>query len=245
METGSPAGLSLGLLSGFRLRTSTGSTSVVRGAQRLIALLALQERPLSRAYVADALWPCGRPDRAGANLRSCLWRVHRVCGPLIETSAQQLALADGVAVDVRAASRRAYRLLDETDPCEDCLTAATLADLSLDLLPDWYDEWVLVEREHFHQLRLHALEAMCERLVAAGRYGVAVDAGLAAVHAEPLRESSHRAVIRAHLAAGNDWEAARQYVRCSRTLQRELGIEPSPALRNLVPFRDSALGALR
>ncbi|MCX4834677.1 transcriptional regulator [Streptomyces sp. NBC_01016] len=245
METSFPAGLALGLLSGFRLTTGAGRTSVVPGAQRLIALLALQERPLSRACVADALWPSGRPDRAGANLRSCLWRVNRRCGPLIETSAQHLSLADGVAVDVRAVSRQAHRLLEGPDPCEDCLTAATLADLSLDVLPDWYDEWVLVEREQFHQLRLHALEAMSGRLVAVGRYGVAVDAGLAAVRAEPLRESSHRAVIRAHLAAGNDWEAARQYVRCCRALHRELGIEPSPALRRLVPFRDSTLMLLR
>ncbi|HET6856094.1 MAG TPA: transcriptional regulator, partial [Streptomyces sp.] len=189
MDTGTSAEFALGLLSGFRLTAGGAGTSVVRGAQRLIALLALQNGPLSRAYVADALWPGARPDRAGANLRSCLWRVHRSCGELVVASAEQLALAEGVAVDVRDATRRAHRLLDRAD-CEDCLTAETLDELSADLLPHWYDEWVLVEREQFHQLRLHALEAMSERLAAAGRHGAAVDAGLAAVRAEALRESS-------------------------------------------------------
>ena len=64
------------------------------------------------------------------------------------------------------------------------------------MLPACYDDWVLVQRDRFRQLRLHALEALCERLTASGRYGEAIDAGLAAVCAEPLRESSHRVLIR-------------------------------------------------
>ena len=35
-----------------------------------------------------------------------------------------------------------------------------------------------MHRERYHHLRLHALEAMCERLTAARRYGEAVEAGL-------------------------------------------------------------------
>ena len=30
------------------------------------------------------------------------------------------------------------------------------------LLPDWYDDWVLIERERFHEVRLRALETLCE-----------------------------------------------------------------------------------
>jgi DNA-binding SARP family transcriptional activator len=93
---------------------------------------------------------------------------------------------------------------------------------------------VLVERERFHQLRLHALEAVCDRLITAGRYGEAIDAGLAAVAAEPLRESAHRVLIKAHLAEGNHGEADRQYQLCRHILRDELGVEPSNALRRLV-----------
>jgi DNA-binding SARP family transcriptional activator len=93
---------------------------------------------------------------------------------------------------------------------------------------------VLVERERFHQLRLHALEALCDRLITAGRYGEAIDAGLAVVAAEPLRESAHRALIKAHLAEGNHGEAYRQYQLCREILRDELGVEPSNALRALL-----------
>ena len=106
--------------------------------------------------------------------------------------------------------------------------------LAHDLLPACYDDWILVECERFHQLRLHALEALCERLTAAERYGEAIDAGLAAVCGEPLRESAHRALIKAHLAEGNYAEAGRQYELCRRILRDELGIVPSEGLRKLM-----------
>jgi len=107
--------------------------------------------------------------------------------------------------------------------------------LTVDLLPDWYDDWVLVERERYNQLRLHAIEALCHHLTAAGHHAEAIDAGLAAVRAEPLRESAHQVLIRAHLAEGNRWEAVRQYERCRRLLLDELGVEPSRALQALLP----------
>jgi DNA-binding SARP family transcriptional activator len=61
-----------------------------------------------------------------------------------------------------------------------------------------------------------------------------VEAGLAAVRAEPLRESAHRTLVRAHLAEGNRFEANRQYHNCRRLLQAELGLEPSRGLRELI-----------
>ena len=95
--------------------------------------------------------------------------------------------------------------------------------LSRDLLPDWYDDWVAVERERFRQLRVHALERLCDRLVEAERFGEAIEAGLAAMKSEPLRESAHRALVRAHLAEGNRSEALAQYRRFKALLPTSSG----------------------
>jgi DNA-binding SARP family transcriptional activator len=103
-----------------------------------------------------------------------------------------------------------------------------------DLLPEWDEDWVVLDRERFRQLRLHALEAQCERLSAAGRYGEALELGLAAVEAEPLRESARRAVVRVHLREGNAVEALRAYAVYERLLEAELGLQPSPTMRRLV-----------
>jgi DNA-binding SARP family transcriptional activator len=224
----------LSLLHGFTLKMGLKPVPLICSAQRLVALLALRGQPQSRAHVAGTLWPETTDTRAHANLRSSLWRVQQACGRIVVTSPQRLGLAPEVTVDVQRATTDAYRILDSTDPCDDILTTEMLSALSGDLLPDWYeDDWVLEHREQFHHLRLHALEAMCGRFAAAGRYGEAVQAGLAAVAAEPLRESAHRALVKVHLAEGNRFEATRQYDSCCHILQSELGLGPSPALQAL------------
>jgi DNA-binding SARP family transcriptional activator len=71
-------------------------------------------------------------------------------------------------------------------------------------------------------------------LTAARRFQAAVEAGLAAVAGEPLRESAHGALIKAHLAEGNRGEAVRQYCVCRQLLRDHLGLEPSRQMENLV-----------
>jgi DNA-binding SARP family transcriptional activator len=227
--------LCLQLLGGFQLVLNRRVVPVTLGSQRLIAFLALHDRLLPRMYIAGVLWPDVPTGRASANLRAGLWRLPAPCRQLINRSAQDLRLAD-ITVDLRHATVLAQRLLDRAQDCaESDLGSEARMELSGELLPTWYDDdWLLVERERFHQLRLHALEALCDRLVTAGRHGEAIDAGLAAVTAEPLRESAHRVLIKAHLAEGNQGEADRQYQLCRHLLRDELGVEPSNALRILV-----------
>jgi DNA-binding SARP family transcriptional activator len=224
--------IQLSLLRGFELHVAQRPVALVSSAQRLVAFLALRDKPLSRAHVAGMLWPETTTSRANANLRSSLWRAQRACRQLITASARHLVLTPGVGVDVRSAIAYAQRLLGHTANLNDTVP---WSDLAADLLPDWYDDWALLDSERYHHLRLHALEALCEQLTAAARYGEAIDTGLAAVRAEPLRESAHQVLIKAHLAEGNRWEAFRQYERCRRLLLDELGLEPSSALHALLP----------
>ncbi|OMI36474.1 MULTISPECIES: AfsR/SARP family transcriptional regulator [Streptomyces] len=227
--------ITLRLLKGFALSVDHKRVPLSSSAQRLLAFLALQDMPRTRTYVAGTLWPDVTASRANANLRSSLWRATRTGHHIIEASTQELAISKHIDVDLHTAAQRAHRLLDMSCPCDDILSAQTRADLSADLLPEWSEnEWVLIEREQYHELRLYALEAMTERLTAMGRHGEAVAAGLAAVRAEPLRESAHRVLMNAHLAAGNRGAAMLQYEQCRRVLLDELGLEPSRTLRSLV-----------
>jgi DNA-binding SARP family transcriptional activator len=238
MSAGATPVVTVKLLKSFALSAGQSRVSISSSAQRLVAFLALQDRPRTRTYVAGMLWPENTVSRANANLRSSLWRATRTGYRVIDASPQEMSIATHVTVDIHAAVTCAHRLLDNSRPCDDILTTQTRIDLSADLLPDWSEnEWVLIEQEQFHQLRLHALEAMSERLATAGRHGEAVAAALAAVRAEPLRESAHRVLVKAHLAAGNRAAALRQYEQCRRVLLDELGLEPSATLRTLLPHR--------
>jgi len=113
--------------------------------------------------------------------------------------------------------------------------AVDVSTFEFDLLPGWYDDWLVVDRERIRQLRLHALEALATQRLRDGRYAAALDAALAAVRADPLRESAHRCVICAHAAEGNVAEALRQYERCREILATELNIAPSASLLALLP----------
>lgn len=105
---------------------------------------------------------------------------------------------------------------------------------ALDLLPGWYDDWVLLERERVRQRLLHALEALSRQLGRAGRHAEAVESALVAVGAEPLRESAQRALIEAHLAEGNLIEAMRTYDAYRELTRRELGVDPGRELSDLI-----------
>jgi DNA-binding SARP family transcriptional activator len=224
--------IELSLLGGFELKSNGRTVSVTQAAERLLAFLAIRARPMLRLYVAGTLWAESTEQHAIGNLRSALWRLGQSGHRLIEADADHLRLASFVHVDLYDVTERARKLLNGGAAQEGDFRAIRPA---AELLPDHYDEWVLIERERYRQLRMHALEILCVQLTAAGRHGEAVEAGLAAVSGEPLRESAHRVLIRAHLAEGNRCEAIRQFDRYRSVLQRELGLEPSPEIAALVP----------
>jgi DNA-binding SARP family transcriptional activator len=224
--------VTLGLLHGFRLELEGGHLELPLGIQRLVAFLAVHNRPLLRLFVAGNLWIDSSEEHASANLRTALWRLHRLGFRLVDATRSHLSLAPDVVVDLHDLSRRAHQVLrHETGATRENVDAILNGG---DLLPDWYDDWVLVEREQFRQLRLLALETLCRNLAAAGSYATAVEAGLACVAAEPLRESAHRALIGAHLAEGNRVEAIRQFRLYEALVLDELGVEPSAAIRHML-----------
>jgi len=224
-------GVRLALLDAFELRLDGDAVALPPSAQRLLALLALHERPLLRPYVAGLLWLETPEERASANLRSSLWRLNRPGPRLVEATNMQLRLDPTVHVDVRDTVAVAQQLLGEPDADPIELDPSTLTG---ELLPDWYDDWVLLERERLRQLSLHALEALGERLLSAGLLGRALEAALAAIAMEPLRESAHRLLIKIHLAEGNASEAIRQLELCRTLLREQLGLAPSAQLEELV-----------
>jgi DNA-binding SARP family transcriptional activator len=226
--------LQLRLLGGFTLLKGGEEIELPMSVQRLVAFLALHERPLSRAYLAGVLWPDCSTERSLADLRTALWRANRCDAPVITAAGMRLCLRADVQVDVRTL-RDFGRTVDRVGTNVNAtLAGISWLDLSLDLLPDWYDDWLVDDREGVRQLRLHALERVTGELSLSGRHVEAIQAALAAVRLEPLRETAHAALIKAHLAEGNRSEALRQFYRCRDVLAAELAVEPSAAIRQLI-----------
>jgi DNA-binding SARP family transcriptional activator len=223
-----PCRVRLRLLDAFEVVCDGEVVELPFASQRLVAFVALHARPVLREHVAGTLWLDTTEARAAGNLRSTLWRVQKRAAHLLAVDARTIQLDHAVDVDVRAIDALAHG-----DEPPDARAFAG------ELLPGWYDDWVLLERERFRQLSLRALDTVCERHLRAGAIGEALEAGLLAVSLEPLRESAHRAIIRVHLADGNVGEALRQYRLCTRLLREQLGIGPTPQLRDLLGRLDA------
>ena len=221
----------LALLNAFALYNGDGDVALLP-AQRLLAFLALQDRPVLREHVAESLWLDSNVDHASGSLRSALWKLRQPGCELLVVSRGRLQLAPHVEVDVHAATAWAHRIMRPSTH-EAAMDTSGFAFRG-DVLPDWYDDWIALERECFRQLRAQALETLCGRLTQAGRYGEATEAALAAIRAEPLRETAHRALMRVHLDQGNHAEALVQYHRFRRRLDCELGLTPSERMHDLL-----------
>ncbi|MEA2492260.1 MAG: hypothetical protein QOJ29_171 [Thermoleophilaceae bacterium] len=226
-----PPAARISLLGGFGLHLHGERVELPHTAERLISFLALHPRALMRVFVAGSLWMNASASQACSSLRSLLWHV-RARTPVIDATSTHLSLAPEVEVDVAECAGVVRRLHDSDEPPSRADVQA-LCEAG-ELLPDWYDDWLIVERERLRQRRLHALEAACDRLTAARRYAEALEAGLAAIAGEPLRETAHTAVINAHLAEGNLVEASRQYEQLRDLLREHLGTVPSAHVRMLL-----------
>jgi DNA-binding SARP family transcriptional activator len=223
------AGLHLRLLGRFELTGGGRPLRVSPSGERLLAFLGIRSEPAGRHAAAAALWPGCSDIRAAANLRSAVWRLSGDGQDrLIASSAHSLALDPGVRVDLHdLAGQLAPGALD---PGQDM----DVSMMRQDVLPEWPEEWLIGTREWFRQIRLHALEALSDRYRRRGHLDAALEAGLAAIAADPLRESAHRRLALIHIEEGNFAEALRQYEIFRRLLRTELGLPPSPHFRNLV-----------
>ncbi len=236
--TGGPVGRTdrqasarLGLLGGFALDRDDTSTHQPPHVQRLLAFLALHRRPLHRSFVSGRLWPDLTQEHAFGCLRTTLWRIGD-CGGLLDATRTDLALGHWVDVDATRLETCAEAVLRRGGIASQ--PEMHLLVHSAHLLPDWYDDWVVDERERLGELRVLALELAADELIGAGAYCDAALLAKAAVRADPLRESATRLLIRLHLATGNPGEAVRAYRSFTARLSHDLELDPSPQLVELV-----------
>jgi len=217
------------VLGSFTLHAQRGAVPLGVDARRLVAYLAVHPRPQRRDALAVDLWPGVAVGSALRLLDDALLAVD-VPGLLVTDADGALALAPDVEVDL-AAAMLLLRTLPEVAAAAD----PDLALLAADILPGWTASWLVIERERFRQLRLHATEERSLRLTAAGRYDEAVALAQGAVRSAPSRESARRALIEAHLAQGNISAAVAEYDEYQELLRSSVGATPAFSLDALLP----------
>ena len=234
--------------------------SVGGGRQRaLLAVLALHaDEVVPVGRLIDELWPADPPDSALNTLQVYVSRLRKALRPangegeaiLFEHGGYRLDLSHD-AID----SHRFRALVEEGEQRARVGHAEEAANTFREALALWrgpaladfvYEPFAQAEIARLDELRLTATEARIDADLECGRHAALVPELEALVSEHPHREGFRRELMLALYRSGRQGDALEVYTDTRATLDAELGIDPTPGLRELqhaILRQDPALGA--
>jgi DNA-binding SARP family transcriptional activator len=210
-----------------------------RLGRRLWAYVVLnRRRPVARAELVDALWGEESPETADASLNALVSRVRSAVAPAgdaielrASTGSYELSLASGAFVDRERAwlAITHVQSLRREGRVRDAWSEAIIANeiAARGFLAGEDAPWIESERRTLHDVRLQALDAICDAELAQDRPTEAERVARQLIAADPLRESGYRFLMRAAAQSGNRASAVSVMDECRRALAA-VGTRPSP-----------------
>ena len=208
--------------------------------QELLSYLLIhRDRPHSREALASLLWADTSTEKSKKYLRQALWHLHAALNSdngngtdvlLVDHDWLSLNPCSNLWTDVAdfecafaGAEGIAGRQLDaqKADALKDAVSL-----YSDDLLPGYYQDWILFERERLQNMYLLMLDKLIVYLQFRGDYEVAQGYGATILRYDPARERTHRQLMHLYSLAGDRTSALRQFERCAQALKQELGVKP-------------------
>lgn len=243
MPCGNPGQWRIELFGG--LRACQGERVVThfetRKISALLACLALHApRSHAREVIAEQLWPDEDWSATRGRLRHALSCLRRELEPpgtpngevLVADRADIRLNAAAITTDVGEFEAALARGASAEELSEQVACLRRAVELySGDLLPGYYEDWLVAERERFARAYLGALVRLAGALAAAGDTSGAIELARRAVAEDPLREDARCDLMRYLAAEGRSSEALREYRELERVLREELGSAPSSASR--------------
>jgi DNA-binding SARP family transcriptional activator len=233
-------GLSIYLLGPPRVERSGVIADGPRGYKvwGLLAYLVRARVPPSRERIASLLFP-EADDPLGA-LRWTLSILRRQLGEDAELGGDpvRLKLRPGTFVDVDVLSRGTW------------MEAVALPGLGHELLDGLvfrssagFEMWLENERRHVEGTTSAVLHQAALALLGRGDAAGAARHASELVRLNPFDENAHVLLVRCLRQAGDSELAARHVDTCTQLFRRELGIDPTPALRMAGPASEATVGA--
>jgi DNA-binding SARP family transcriptional activator/energy-coupling factor transporter ATP-binding protein EcfA2 len=234
------ARLKISLLGGFRVACDGHPRlSLTRKkGQALLALLAL--RP-GTGYPRDALtallWSDARDEQARHSLRQELHELRRALAPTktraLIVDAERIALsADAVEVDVASFERLAAEATPEALKRAAALYEGDLL-AGVGVRETAFEDHLRSERERLRQRAFSVLTRLLDHQSQRNLVEAAIETALRLLGMDATQETVHRALMMLYARNGRRAAALRQYQECVEVLQRELGVEPEAATRQL------------
>jgi predicted ATPase len=205
----------------------------------LLAYLAFyQQKQHPREQLINLLWPDAEPTAARNRLTQALvWLRPRLepsdleRGTLLISDRHTIGLeSPSLQTDV-AEFEEALLIADSRiEPVLQIESLRRAIDLYRgELLPGYYEDWVLTERQRLFNQFLSALQRLAGLYEQTQEYDRALDCARRALTADPVSEEVHLALIRLLALTGQPAASLRQYHEMEQILMRELDEEPSGA----------------
>jgi DNA-binding SARP family transcriptional activator len=190
----------------------------------LLSYLVLSRSPVSRRQLCSLLFADAEDPLAAlrwnlSTLRSALAPAQLGGDPVC------LELAPDDEVDVWSLSKGSLEQVESLGG----LGQELLGSLSFATSPS-YSVWLETERRHVRGATEALLHESALSLLASGDASRAADLAGQLVGLDPYDENNQALLVRSLAAAGEGIAAARQAAACRELFQRELGVEPGPAL---------------
>ena len=226
--------LKVRLLGKFDVRRDGRPITIAsRPAQSLFAYLILSAGTAHRREkLAGLLWPDSLEETARDNLRHALWRIRKA---LDSASPTRFLRADDLTIKFEASSDYWLDAAELERANESAATdelMAVLSEYQGELLPGFYDDWVVSEREHLYSIFEHHMARLMSLLQDEKRWLDILDWGERWIKLGQKPEPAYRALMSAHAAKGDMSKVAATYERCVKSL-REFGIVPSGQTKDL------------
>ncbi len=226
MKTVGPAArIHLYLLGSFRLEHNARRIHLPRRkVESLLAYLALNPQDHPREKLAALFWGDSSDAKARHSLRTAVATLRQhLHYEFLVANRDSIQLNPDFALWVDA--REFARLSDSKSPVDHLRPAVDL--YRGDLLADFYDDWILSEREHYRNLYLGALLRLTQELRSQSEYESAIELAQKALASDAINERACQHLMFCYLMVGKKDEAQKEFERCARVLLDELGAEPT------------------
>ncbi len=204
----------------------------LRAAQALLAYLVLNAgREQRREQVAGLIWPDMTDAKAQDNLRHTLWVIRKALGNRDYVLTDDFSVSFNTALDYWLDTTVLERKITGAESADDLI--AIVSAYGAGLLPGFYDDWIMLERERLQAIFERKMALLLDKLVEAQRWPEVLDWGERWIALGQVPEPAYRALMSAHAGLGDMASIATIYQRCVEVLKTELGVEPAAQTRTL------------
>ena len=230
---------------------SPASLSMRRAGALLACLVLRAPHPVPREELIGLLWPDELLGTAQNRLRVLLNALRQRLEPpptapnsmLIAERGSVRLVVDAFTSDYHDFLRHLQLARDVANESETLpQLEAAIALYQGDLLPGYYEDWILTERRRVAELRFQALRDLSRRCLQKAMPERALEYALQSVACEPLDEEAHGDLIRIYAELGQPSAALRQYEQWKRLLWQQMQAQPSETMRRLAASLESEMG---